>query len=530
MAEELSIAVQGNAELTAIMQEIETLRSRFDKMTTATVENGNDLATDQLIVRAENARVTGEQLGTAVNKLIGGLQQFVDDNAAAAQTSANQASVMVGIMLVVVLFLGLAVSGMVIWFVARPVRDVAMQLANIAEGNGDLRQEIRIKTKDELGLLAQSFNALVKGLADTVRQIVGASEELNKKAAQLRDTSAGSVSAATKVSATAQSVSQGAQSQSHTALTAKATMTELTNAISQIAAGAQQQASQVTQTAAVVTHVVQAVEAVAHKATEVSLATRLAADSAHRGAEIVDQTLGGMNLIRDKVIASATKVQELGHHSSRIGEMLQVITSIAEQTNLLALNAAIEAARAGESGRGFAVVAEEVRKLAERATVATKEIRSLVGGIQSGTQEAVSAIVDTTRGVEDGARLTGQAGQALKEILSSIEQMVHAIQDISSQATQVQESARLVATSVQEVAAITEENSAATEEMAAGVEHVASSINHVSSISKETTDSLKVVSTSIAEVNGGIGQVAEASAELAEIAQRLQALMGQFKV
>jgi methyl-accepting chemotaxis protein len=529
-AKELSEAVQGNPELNKIMEEITSIQTRFDKMVNATVEGANDVSSDQLIVRAESARVAGEQLGATVDKLIVGLQQFVDENAATAQAAAQQASAMVGIMLATVVFMGLAVSGMVFWFIARPVRDVAMQLAGIAQGNGDLRQEIKIKTKDELGLLAQSFNALVKGLADTVRQIMRASEELSVKAVQLRETSAGAVAATTQVSASAQSVAQGAQSQSMTAATAKATMNELTHAIEQIASGAQQQANQVAHTSEVVTRVVRAVEEVAHKASEVSRATRLAADSAHRGAEIVDQTLDGMNLIRDKVMASAQKVQELGQHSGRIGDMLRVITEIAEQTNLLALNAAIEAARAGESGRGFAVVAEEVRKLAERATVATKEIRILVGGIQTGTQEAVTAIVDTTKGVEDGARLTGQAGQALKEILSSVEQTVQAIQEISGQAQQVQEAARKVATSVEEVAAITEENSAATEEMSAGVEQVAASIAHVSNISEETTDSLTVVSTSMAEVNDGIGQVANASAELAEIAQRLQALMGQFKV
>ncbi len=529
-AEELSLAVQGNAELAEIMQEIDTIRARFDRMASATVEEGSDLSSNQLAVRAESARVAGEQLGSSVNKLILGLRQFVDQNAAAAQTAAHRASILVGVLLVAVLIMGLGISWMVFWFVARPVRDVAMQLSNIAQGNGDLRQQIKIQTRDELGLLAQSFNALVKGLSDTVRQIIRSSEELNVKAHQLRETSAEAVSATSEVSASAQSVAEGAQSQSQTASLAKATMQELSNAIGQIASGAQQQANQVAQTAEVVNEVVRAVEEVASKTSEVSDATRLAADSAHRGAEIVDQTLGGMNTIRDKVMASAEKVQELGQHSGRIGDMLQVITEIAEQTNLLALNAAIEAARAGDSGRGFAVVAEEVRKLAERATVATKEIRALVSGIKTGTEEAVSAIVDTTKGVEDGARLTGQAGQALKEILRSVEQTVQAIQEISGQAQQVQESARKVALSVQGVAAITEENSAATEEMAAGVEQVAASINHVSSISEDTTGSLRVVSSSMTAVNDGIGEVAEASAELAEIAQRLQALMGKFKV
>ncbi len=102
------------------------------------------------------------------------------------------------------------------------------------------------------------------------------------------------------------------------------------------------------------------------------------------------QTIEGMNRIAQVVQESAKTIQELAKSSDQIGEIIGVIDDIADQTNLLALNAAIEAARAGEQGRGFAVVADEVRKLAERTTKATKEITDMIKGIQNDTKGAVA--------------------------------------------------------------------------------------------------------------------------------------------
>jgi methyl-accepting chemotaxis protein len=126
-------------------------------------------------------------------------------------------------------------------------------------------------------------------------------------------------------------------------------------------------------------------EGVASTTSQIAATSSTAASRAQEGAQIVDDTLDGMQRIQDRVLSAAERVKELGQYGGRIGEMLQVITEIADQTNLLALNAAIEAARAGAQGRGFAVVAEEVRRLAERSSASVKEIRLLVTSIKEGT-------------------------------------------------------------------------------------------------------------------------------------------------
>src|SRR5205085_10849113 len=152
-------------------------------------------------------------------------------------------------------------------------------------------------------------------------------------------------------------------------------------------------------------------------------ASRKAAETARHGGTIVDETLGKMRVIAGSVSGTAKKMEELGKSSDQIGHIIGVIDDIADQTNLLALNAAIEAARAGEQGRGFAVVADEVRKLAERTTTATKEIAQMIKSIQDETKVAVTAMEEGTKQVEDGVKTTSQAGDALKEIIQMSEQV-----------------------------------------------------------------------------------------------------------
>lgn len=138
-----------------------------------------------------------------------------------------------------------------------------------------------------------------------------------------------------------------------------------------------------------------------------------------------------MERIKTTVTESGERIKQLGEQSKAIGEIIQVIDDIAEQTNLLALNAAIEAARAGEHGKGFAVVADEVRKLAERSGKATKEIANLIISIQKGTDNAVSAMEKGISEVENGSRFAHDAGQALKEILVTVERANQQVQIIS---------------------------------------------------------------------------------------------------
>lgn len=188
--------------------------------------------------------------------------------------------------------------------------------------------------------------------------------------------------------------------------------------------------------------------------------------SALQGGDVVTQTINGMKNIALKVNKSAEVVQALGKSSEEIGEIIAVIDDIADQTNLLALNAAIEAARAGEQGRGFAVVADEVRKLAERTTKATKEIADMIKKIQSDTIDAVKAMEEGQEEVTIGINLADKAGKALKEIV-----------DISIEVTE-----RVV-----QIATANEEQSSVSEQISHNIETI-------NSLSQQTASGMQLIS------------------------------------
>ncbi|HEY5994557.1 MAG TPA: methyl-accepting chemotaxis protein [Gallionellaceae bacterium] len=219
-----------------------------------------------------------------------------------------------------------------------------------------------------------------------------------------------------------------------------------------------------------ITRSIQEVDSSATQSAKVAQRTLVVTE---QGAQAVRNAISGMDAIREQIQETAKRIKRLGESSQEIGDIVDLISDITEQTNVLALNAAIQAASAGEAGRGFSVVAEEVQRLAERSAEATKQIGALVKTIQGDTQDAVAAMEKSTQGVVEGAKLSDEAGQSLREI----EQVSHELADLISSisvSTQVQtDMAQEVATTMAEILQMTERTTEDTRKTADSVTELA---------------------------------------------------------
>jgi twitching motility protein PilJ len=194
--------------------------------------------------------------------------------------------------------------------------------------------------------------------------------------------------------------------------------------------------------------------------------------AAEKGTQAVEDSIKGMNEIRNQIQETSKRIKRLGESSQEIGEIVELISDITEQTNVLALNAAIQAASAGDAGRGFTVVAEEVQRLAERSGEATKQIAAIVKTIQTDTQDAVSAMEQSTQGVVEGARLSDAAGQALNEIGDVSRNLADLIESISTSTQSQADSATSVAGLMQNILSVTEQTTAGTQRTAEAVDEL----------------------------------------------------------
>lgn len=264
--------------------------------------------------------------------------------------------------------------------------------------------------------------------------------------------------------------------------TASATQ-EISSSADEMASGAQQQTMQTTEVASSIEQMTKTIIETSKNTSVASDIARKAGSTAKEGGKVIEETIEGMNSIAEVVSHSASTVQNLANSSSQIGEIVQVIEDIADQTNLLALNAAIEAARAGEQGRGFAVVADEVRKLAERTTKATKEITIMIKTIQNETEKAITSMSDGTSKVESGRILANKAGKALADIINSTERVSDVITQVAAAAEEQSRASDEISRSIETINSVTQETSS-------GVSQIATAVDDLSKLTLRLQDTL----------------------------------------
>lgn len=354
---------------------------------------------ESMIVAAETDHATADEKLPEfqrhfedLEERMGKLSELIETSAQSAADVGNQhAASAPGHMLISGL-VGAGVVGVLGWFVtsalSRRLNAVASNLADIAQGEGDLSRRLDANDKSELGVIAREFNLFVSKINQIMLDL---------------DRSVGRVQ-------------QGAE---------------------QIAAATEETARSMEEQNANVGEISQAVEEMAAASEEVNQRAGHASGTAGEAGKFADQgkvvmgnTIDRIRSLEQVVLAGAQRVQNLGSKSEQIGQIIGVINDIADQTNLLALNAAIEAARAGEHGKGFAVVADEVRKLAERTTTATKQVADSIRQIQDETKSAVTTMENGTSEVKQGVELAESASEGLARIVHSVQNTSGAISEI----------------------------------------------------------------------------------------------------
>ncbi len=317
---------------------------------------------------------------------------------------------------------------MVQWLVHKmvivPLKKLTTIVEDIAQGDGDLTKRVPVTEQDEIGQLGLLFNEFIDKLQLSIR----------------------------KVGEVTSRVSVDAQEMSSTA--------------DEIARGADTQKVKMTQSASSVEEMTMTAGEVARNSQEASGIAQEASNTAQEGQRVVTEAVASMQLVAEAVGQSSTVIAALGRSSDQIGEIVGTIEDIADQTNLLALNAAIEAARAGEQGRGFAVVADEVRKLAERTTKATKEIAEMIRQIQADTKIAVTSMEEGTERVGNGVMLANETSDALTRIQSLVMQTAGMIQQIAAAAEEQSTATHQIARDLEAVSQVGEETSGGAEESA----------------------------------------------------------------
>ncbi|HEX2059265.1 MAG TPA: methyl-accepting chemotaxis protein [Thermoanaerobaculia bacterium] len=479
----------------------------------------------------------------------------------------------------IALILGLA--SVLAWFasqlIVRPIVALVQSARQIAKG--DLTQRAPQGAKDEIGSLAEAFNAMAANLEKTVRSLMQSQTKL-KSVVETVDTRSQTMiqrvdeqraiidetynsidqlnSGVRKITDNVEALSASSEETSSSMLEMVASMEEVSRHTDTLWGSVEDTASathemvssinEVDQNASYLTNFVTdtsssmvemsasiaQVEANAARSYDLALAV---ADAAESGMSAVRETIEGMEQIRQSVIEANSVVGRLGERSVAIGKILNVIEDVAEQTNLLALNAAILAAQAGEYGKGFSVVAAEIRELSERTASSTRDIANLIRGVQDEVENALKATSAGSSLVENGVALSHQAGKALNNILESASKASSMGKEIASATREQAVGSETVTRAVDRLQSMVGQINSATRQQAQGSDHILRAVESMREVTKyvrqamvEQKSGSSMISAAAERMIEMIHEIFQVAANQASESEKIVATMQQVRL
>lgn len=363
------------------------------------------------------------------------------------------------------LLLSILIALFISYKISRPVLLMVNQLEDIVKNSGDLTQSIKIKTGDEIEVLAVKTNALLSNIKEIVLKIRATTVNIKHDSTEISD---------------------GIESTA-------ASFETVSMAMGDIAMNASDQANIIEISTDKLKILSNNVDTLSENSNAISLAAKEAITHTDKGSEAINNLKDNFKLSQEIISSVSETVKQLEDKSIEIVKIIQVITNISSQTNLLALNAAIEAARAGEHGKGFAVVADEIRKLAENTTASAKEISSHIGDVRTQSQNTVDAmnkiinsISNQSVSIENTNTVLEQISYFVNKITNNIFSIDNAVKEVFNQKEEILIQISNICISSSSMVAATEEVTASSEEQNAVIEGISYKLLNL----KETADDL----------------------------------------
>ncbi len=536
---------------------------------------------DQLLTESEATVILGNARHIIKTRELGGKNfKFLMAMDLSSETAALHS--LRTLMLILIIVVVALVFGVAIAFsrtLTHPILAVVDNLKDIAHGEGDLTRTLKITSRDEVGELANNFNLFLERLREMVHRIRNAAGDIfiatekiqkasqevsigtKRQAESLENSffaiqgidesavevanevtslmSAGDIcaSAVTELGMTISEIVSQADRLFFTIEEVASSITQMSTASQQVTESIEELSGSMEMTAAAMNEMDASIKEVEEAAQLTNQLSSQASQDAEKGKTVVGKTISGIQAILETVEKAGGAIEEVGTQSSEIGSILTVIDDVSDQTRLLALNASIIAAQAGEHGNGFAVVAGEIRELADRTALSTKEIGEIISRLQMGTAEAIKAMKVGSARVREEVERSKVAEDALEKINVStlksaekVKNIVRTTQEQSRSSQQITKAINTVAGVLQQISVAVKQQSCGIQQQAEAAEAMRDIASQVKSSTEEQAKGSQQISANMERITNMMEQINHSSKEQSERSRKVVEAVSEIRM